>query len=88
MTRSDLETWQARMVHIVMRHVQMSYNMHGFNDVAPFKGSELEPFLKDGISDACGKAWAALEPMAWMNEPGDGARSDELYDEPRGVILR
>ncbi len=81
MTRSDLEKWQARMTHIVLRHIETSYRIQGFDGIAPFKASELEPYLKDGLSDACGKAWAALDPHAWMNEPGDGTRSDDLYEE-------
>jgi hypothetical protein len=87
MSRLQLELWQRRMCHIVLRDIQIAYERAGFAEIAPFNASCLEPFLKDGLSDACGKAWAALDPQAWMNEPGDGTRSDDLY-EATGEILR
>lgn len=85
MTRKELEAWQFRMAHIIERHVQMSYDMQGFTDIAPIDMKPVQDMLHDALSDACGKAWARLDPLTWMNEPNDGTRSDDLHDGRYGT---
>ncbi len=80
MTRDDLTRWQKRMVHICARHIQTSYEIQGFDGVADIDMKPIEDTLNDAISDAVGKAWKALDPYAWTNEPRDGTRSDDLHD--------
>ena len=84
LTRDDLLAWQNRARQVVMNVILSSYKVRGFHDVAPIPMDELEGGLTDFLADITMKAWAALDPHAWMNEPGDGTRSDDLYEQGFG----
>lgn len=82
-TTDTLRDWQARAVALALNAIKISYEAHGFDDIAPLDEATLIAGLADDISEATYPAYREL------NDPPDiyGTEADKAWEERKERMM-